>query len=934
MTSRPETAVDEHVNAGSPDSGRFRFYGVLWCTAALLACEAIVFRYLFQYGISNISGIDGAAQHFAGLLYLHEWVAGILRGHAAQYGLWSWRLGLGSDALTTLSFYIADPFNLLIVLFPARMLEYAYEALFFFRVLCAGLAGYAYLRTMRATRFAAIAGAVVYVFSGYLLRLGIRHPYFIDPMVWFPLILIGIEWVLARRRWYLLAGALFIAAVSNFYFFFQIGLIAVVYAVARWVELTPRGERLRRLIPDAFRVAGRYALGVALAAWMLVPLALAVFASSREESQLKLHLFYSAKAYLTYVVALISAKGGMNSFSAGFAVLGFLAAGILVVRRGNVALKIMLGVFAAIALVPSFSLVVNAFSTTGYRFQFTAGLFLGAAVAVVLSDQDPPSRRELTLTGIGLAIFVVLDLLACWKLGYRLVLVGVPLAIGVLSWSLLAWARWAVDSAAAGGEANLIKQRWDPLIVMRVGIVVLLVLGIVANGTAALDRHFSNALKSYWRFGTAYARYHTDPGALVSSLPVVGLQRVDKQKGVIGSDLGEVQDNDPLAQGFYGLDFYYSLMADGVHRYSKTLANRAKRHPFDMAGVDDRAALDTLNAVRYYVAPTKGSAYVPYGFEPRSQLGSQTVYENRYALPVGYVYHSVISSETYAAMSPLDRQQALLQGVVLPGDQAPAVARITPASEAIEVTYTLTPAKGLHWDQAAKRVTTTKKVVSAKLTFLPVRDSELYVEMTGVGLNNTAPQLAVTAKAGGPRKTHWFLAPHRGYYWGDRTLLVNLGYHPQGTSQARVGFSGGADASYTSLKVIAVPMSRFGERVQTLRADGMRDVVVGADSLSGNVTSHGDGVLFLSIPYSKGWTARVDGMPAQIVPANVGFIGIPIGSGTHRVELRYRTPGLLIGVIVSLIALIVAAALAIRTERIRGRARTDGTPTAPTVESQ
>jgi len=41
-----------------------------------------------------------------------------------------------------------------------------------------------------------------------------------------------------------------------------------------------------------------------------------------------------------------------------------------------------------------------------------------------------------------------------------------------------------------------------------------------------------------------------------------------------------------------------------------------------------------------------------------------------------------------------------------------------------------------------------------------------------------------------------------------------------------------------------------------------------------------------------GWSARVDGSPAQIAPTNLLVRGIPLPGGRHRVEMRYETAGM------------------------------------------
>ena len=51
-------------------------------------------------------------------------------------------------------------------------------------------------------------------------------------------------------------------------------------------------------------------------------------------------------------------------------------------------------------------------------------------------------------------------------------------------------------------------------------------------------------------------------------------------------------------------------------------------------------------------------------------------------------------------------------------------------------------------------------------------------------------------------------------------------------------------------------------------------------------------LLVLSDALAPGWTATVDGKPAEILPANYLVRGVWVGAGEHTVLFRYRTPGL------------------------------------------
>ena len=79
---------------------------------------------------------------------------------------------------------------------------------------------------------------------------------------------------------------------------------------------------------------------------------------------------------------------------------------------------------------------------------------------------------------------------------------------------------------------------------------------------------------------------------------------------------------------------------------------------------------------------------------PRHRFVEEALAPSAYgdhALPIGYVYHSAIASDTYAALPPLEKQQALLQGVVLGDGVASSMPRITPASDIVDVPYSVMP---------------------------------------------------------------------------------------------------------------------------------------------------------------------------------------------------------------------------------------------------
>lgn len=69
-----------------------------------------------------------------------------------------------------------------------------------------------------------------------------------------------------------------------------------------------------------------------------------------------------------------------------------------------------------------------------------------------------------------------------------------------------------------------------------------------------------------------------------------------------------------------------------------------------------------------------------------------------------------------------------------------------------------------------------------------------------------------------------------------------------------------------------------------------------------------ENLVFFSVPYEQGWTAKVNGKPADIVRVNVGFMAVLCPAGENvSIRFDYMTPGLITGGLVSLSAIGVFA---------------------------
>ncbi len=89
-----------------------------------------------------------------------------------------------------------------------------------------------------------------------------------------------------------------------------------------------------------------------------------------------------------------------------------------------------------------------------------------------------------------------------------------------------------------------------------------------------------------------------------------------------------------------------------------------------------------------------------------------------------------------------------------------------------------------------------------------------------------------------------------------------------------------------------------------------------------------ENLVFYAVPHEDGWSATVDGKPVRVEKANVGFMAVLVPEGEHTVRFDYETPGLKMGICITVASAIILAAYIIICKKFR-----DKNPENYTVET-
>ncbi len=97
---------------------------------------------------------------------------------------------------------------------------------------------------------------------------------------------------------------------------------------------------------------------------------------------------------------------------------------------------------------------------------------------------------------------------------------------------------------------------------------------------------------------------------------------------------------------------------------------------------------------------------------------------------------------------------------------------------------------------------------------------------------------------------------------------------------------------------------------------------------SATANSAKERLVFFSVPWEKGWSATVNGTPAEIVKVNVGFMAVKVPAGKADVRFSYHTPGLKAGALVTGVSFLLLGGYLYATDTT-GRWRRKKVPEKP-----
>ena len=870
-------------------------YTLFWMAGALF-----IYFLLKSQGRNLLWYTDGVYQHFPAFNYVCDITEAVFHGNMDFSRIMpiQYSIGQGVDLFTTLNSYdLADPVSWLssALLFMTRVQRYTIMILAKLWLTGAAFSLYCFI-VGHKKNLAIICGSLAYTFSGTILFMFTRHPNYINWGYFLPLFLGGYELYRRNGRKKYLAAVTFMNLIVSFYTLYINAILLVLYVLTRtaaevWENRTKK-TLAEELILD-IRAAGACAIGALLGAFSLLPTIYAYSQNPRvaeASGYMDSIALYDAKFYKEMFVVLFAPY-----IRADYAtIVGLLCVNLIAILYFYMAksknsrikgLKIYGIIMVPMLCSPIAGRIMNGMGYSSnrwcYAVAFTAALILTESFDALIRC----AQEERIRIAVAMGIYVLICLLM------RETLPGVNKTATMVMLLIMLCAFLLSGYISVRGREAVLVAMTAICVVFQVYFFYAPQAGDYASQFEKMEKHADN---------------FADSSQLLAG--------ISSEEDFFRTESREIKVNIDRINQINGTNAWWSILPESMLNYLNDFELNSVKQNCWFEGLDDRTALLELSGVKYYTKEANDISSVPFGFAYDEELSDDrfSAYKNEYALPVCYTFRNYISRKQFESLNAIQRMDAVLQGAVLDETTSNGIPRkieeAAVKSGAYQLEYEIQQHEGIlltdhmiSTDEAGHHI--------VLLADIP-ENTEIYLQIEGIEI--VKPEFGIIDVS----RTNWkqgFRILKRGRItnlsdsWPVKRegITFNLGTGSAGKNKIRLFLRSSCEYQYDSIKLWAVPMDAYLQQAEALQANAAEDVRVSGKRISATVDIPESRILQIAVPYSIGWNCHIDGKEADILRSDGLYMAVIVPEGRHEIVLRYKTPYLRAGLIISLLTLLV-----------------------------
>ena len=872
-------------------------------TIAYFLMASVFYGTFWLNGKTFIWSSDGWDQHIKVMVYYAKWLrvilGSIIREHKLFFPTYSFSIGYGADILTTLQCYgIGDPITSMCVFVPVSYMQYFYAFTIYIRLYLAGVffSEYCFYTQKPTSNNSLLAAVLVYLFSGYSMSY-VCHPMFLVVLLWTPLILIGVERIWNGEGLIHYTFYVFLAGISNFYFFYIIVVFIVIYIVLKC--LFDKSSVRDRLYSFGQCAVGGF-IGSGMSAVVLMPVLWTAIHDVRVKKQWD--FLHPIRYYFNLPNGFVSFNRGTSLL--GFGGVGLVALGIIILCKYKEKKWYYLMLILLIATF--FPVVGNICDPSGGGRWVWYWDFLIAVAVLLFAENieklDVQKKRLLYIVPIG---WLLLSIGLGWRVSIE----------GLLQWGI----GFALVTFIILTESQI-----------QIGILAAVCFSILVNVHYTVGFGEGDYTKDF------VDNKHSVMNELVYNYTAKVTENIPKNE-FYRLTCESQERNAGLLAGVSSIRYYYSLSNPYMTRFMKELNVEFGNTVFNVASLDHRLALEALASVKYDMDGRARETYLPFAFvqesvmpeseaeklrplEKQQAMTEMAIIEDGYAGNKNFDFVSKCNYEELLIQDKSDGVDILEKGVLVTKENAeiefqmPTVAK-GEAYICID-NISISPYSQLEEYEDKGLLGYILPYEKRKLSFYNRNKTE--------EIKNSIIVTAIDERDNCFVKSIDIYNKNFNYYYGKNSFMSYLGDVSKGRIMIKISFPERGYYSWDSIRLETLSkehqIQSIGEKKATVLGNWdmhNNNYATATNSITGQIKVKDTGVLVCSVPFSTGWKVYVDGEKEKVYRANYMYVAVPITKGEHTVEFQYETPFLKMGAVLTLISWMVYSGSIIWNKRKR-----------------
>lgn len=840
-----------------------------FCLPVILMLLAFLVMGIYPAGENQIAVIDMYHQYVP---FLGELQSKLQSGGSLFY---TWNGAGGSNFWNLLAYYGASPLNLILVLFPKKFLMEGVTLILLLKIGLAGSTMAVYLRAIvwekdkRSADISLVGFATLYALCSYVMA------YYwcimwMDAVALLPLCILGLHKILDGRSGVFYTVCLALVVFINYYMAIMVCIfILFYYPVLYFIKV--QGESAGHFFKTTGRAVGYSLLGVLMSAVMLLPTWMSMQSTYYISADMpeKTELYNDLLDILNQMLpnAELTYREGLPNLYCGMFVV-ILLVFYWISRTIPLREKLLNGAFLVFLI---FSLNINKLDFIWHGFHFPNQLpyrytFMICFLLIAMAYQVFQRVDEIRVNHL----WILLAAGGGYYLLAQKILTEHIKDLDLFVYSGLAWLALYVAILLLYKKGRLPKN------LLLILTVILLTCEMASNTCTSIDQVGTTQRSNY------YANE-------------AGIAKLVKKTEGTDDRFGRTEMNDNYILNCPAMYHY-----KGISQFSSSLnANAtALMEHIGVEGAPDKNRFNynqtdpVTNAmlnIRYLIG--KNLPIDDSDFKQIAKSGNSRLYESIYPLSIGYMTADTIRTWNYEQENPFMVLDDYVR-VVTQNKYTSVFTEIEPVDVSAANIELSSTGDGM-WDSTLKNETKKSKTI---LTYQAQQTGKQYLFIEA----DDADAITVSQEKKDDKIE----------IRNDCGSIVNLGEMDSGTEfTVTIEYKEGKGGSVVS-HVCTMDEAVWQDAYKMLSAS-MLDVTDYGDScLKGTIDVQEDGVFVTSVPYEAGWKLKVDGHTREINELIGGaWISTSLSAGEHQIELSFRPPGLIAGLLITLasIGLLIAA---------------------------